>query len=379
MCRSQALGVLSVLFTVVFLCGCSKSSAPATGGWADNGIHVEAWADDQADPDCAAMVEAIRAHADLDQPLHEQYQDLRVIDVHNHGAAGNPLKTIEWQKKYFIDRTILFGDISEPSAVNTDKKAWETYAQYPDVVSPFFAGIPLRDASGLITVVTNLEKGYLGIGEIVAASTHSPVASGLPWKAQHPNDGILPEIYRLSAEYGAPVLLHIDPLVGEPIRKLEQALTEHPDTVIIFGHANAYNTPANIEQLVSKHPNLYIDFFAGFTRYNPESTHRLADFVPLIEKYPDRFMVSTDSGYGVGQAKALEAIYELLDMLTPETVCKVSHQNMDRLIESQLPTKTQIAQIEALSRQVGAQGVQKLNKRMANELIFELQGRLRGK
>jgi predicted TIM-barrel fold metal-dependent hydrolase len=246
------------------------------------------------------------------------------------------------------------------------------YSRYPDKVYPFFAGIPLREETGITMAVTNLEKGYLGIGEIVAASTSSPMTSRLPWKAEHPNDGILPELYQLSARYGVPVLLHIDPPGGKPIEKLEQALKENPQAIIIFGHANAYNTPANIERLVGQYPHLYIDFFAGFTAYNPDSTNELADYVPLIEKYPNQFMVGTDSGYGISQEKAIEAIYELLDLLSPEAVCQVSHQNMERIIESQLPTETQIAQIEALSREAGKQGTQRLNKRMANELIFEL-------
>jgi len=361
---------MSVGILVLFLYGCQKASPTASYS-----IHVEPFADYQTDTDCVEKVKAIRQDAASTIPLYERYQDLRVIDIHNHGASHNPLHTIKQQEKYFIDRIVLFGDISEPSAVDTDEKAYVTYSQYPDAVYPFFAGIPLRDETGITTVVTNLEKGYLGIGEIVAASTYSPVTSRLPWKAQHPNDGILPEIYKLSARYGVPVLLHIDPPEGEPIQKLEQALKENTQAVIIFGHANAYNSPANIEKLVSRYPNLYIDFFAGFTAYNPESKYELGDYVPLIEKYPDQFMLGMDSGYCVGEVKAIEAIYELLDLLTPEAVCQVSHQNMERIIESQLPTETQIAQIEALSHEVGVQGVQSLNKRMANELIFELQGK----
>ena len=221
----------------------------------------------------------------------------------------------------------------------------------------------------------NLQQGYFGIGESLAASTHSPVASRMPWKALHPNDGILPELYQLSAHYGVPVLLHIDPPAGYPVRQLEQALQENPQAIIIFGHANAYNAPSNLERLVSQYPNLVIDFFAGFTAYNRDSRNTLADFVSVIEEYPDQFMVSTDSGYGVGQTKALQAIYELLDLLTPETVCKVSHQNMERIIESQLPTDAQIARIETLSREQGEQGLRRLNKRMANELIFELESK----
>jgi len=368
--RQKVSGLVSALIIAVSLFGCHR--APVT---TSDGIQVVPFADYQADVDCVAEIIAIRDEAASARPLYERYQDLRVIDIHNHGAAGIPWITLKLQEKYFIDRTVLFGAISEPSAIDTDRKAFETYSRYPDEVYPFFAGIPLRDQTGITMTVTNLEQGYLGIGEIVAASTYSPMTSRLPWKAQHPNDGILPEIYRLSAKYSAPVLLHIDPPVGAPIRKLEQALSENPQAIIIFGHANAYNAPGNIEKLVSQYPNLIIDFFAGFTADNPESTHELADFVPVIEKYPDQFMVSTDSGYGVGQKQALQAIYELLDLLTPETACKVSHQNIERIIEMQMPTATQIARIEALSRQVGEGGMRKLNKRMASELIFELEGR----
>jgi predicted TIM-barrel fold metal-dependent hydrolase len=369
--RLQALRLASLSIIAVVLVGCDGTVAAMP-----DGIHVEPVFDYHPDADCAARIKAIREDADPTKPLHERYRFLRVIDVHNHGA-NDPLGTIKLQDRYSVDRTILFGDISEPSAVRTDERAFRTYRQYPDKVYPYFAGIPLRDKKGIAAAVANLEKGFFGIGEIVAASTRSPVASRVAWKAQHPNDGILPEIYRLSAKYRVPILLHIDPTNGEPIEKLEQALAENPQAIIIFGHANAYNTPANIERLLGAHPNLYIDFMPGFTVYNPDSTNKLTDFVPVIEKYPDRFMVSTDSGYGIGGDKAMLAIYELLDLLTPETACKVAHENMDRIIESQPPTATQTAQIEALSRQAGERGVRRLNKRMANELIFELQDKLR--
>ena len=370
MYKPKVFGPISMLIIVMSLSGCYRASATIS-----EGIQVESFADYRADVDCAAKIEAIRQETASTKPLRARYQDVRVVDIHNHGVAENPWNPIRMQETYFIDRTVLFGNISEPAAVDTDQDAYVVYSLFPDKVYPFFAGVPLRDETGITMAEANLEKGFLGIGEIVAASTYSPVTSRLPWKAEHPNDGILPDLYQLSAKYGVPVLLHIDPPMGEPIRKLEQALQENPEAIIIFGHANAYNTPANIEKLVSQYPNLYIDFFAGFTVYNPDSTNELADYVPLIEKYPSQFMVSTDSGYGIGQEKALMAIYELLDLLTPEAVCQVSHQNMERIIESQLPTKLQIAQIETLSREVGEQGTRKLNKRMANELIFELEGK----
>ena len=253
------------------------------------------------------------------------------------------------------------------------------FQSYPDRVYPFFAAVPIYEAEGLDRVRENLEKGYFGIGEIVGASTQSPMTSQLEWKSEHPNDGNLPEIYDLCAEYRVPILLHIDPPEGFPIQMLEEALTQHPDTVFVFAHANAYNTPQNIEALVSAYPNLYVDFFAGFTAYNPDSTYGLEDFVAVIEGYPDQFLVGTDSGYGVGYDSAALATYELLDLLTAETACKVSHQNIARILETQLPTESQIARIKELSKLAGESGTQRLNKRMAHELLFELEAQVSNK
>jgi predicted TIM-barrel fold metal-dependent hydrolase len=210
------------------------------------------------------------------------------------------------------------------------------------------------------------------IGEVVAASTYSPVVSKVEWKAKHPNDGNFPKIYDLAAKYHVPILLHIDPPNGDPIVHLEEALDQHPNTTIIFGHANVYNSPENIEPLLKKHPNLYIDFCPGFTAYNSGSTNKLEDFVPLIEKYSGRFMLSTDSGYGITTKQAAKALYEIIDLLSPETALKIAYQNYERLIEFQPPTETQIQTINTLSARAGIYERYRLNKRMANELIFKL-------
>jgi len=158
---------------------------------------------------------------------------------------------------------------------------------------------------------------------------------------------------------------------------LEEALDTNPNTVIIFGHANAFNSPENIRSLVAKHPNLYIDFFAGFTAYNPRSTYRLKDFVPLIEKFPDRFMLSTDSGYDIGFDKALTAMYETIDLLSPDTACKVAYQNIEQILEAEPPTKTQLRLLKELDKAKKIDLKAVTNKRVANEIIFALQKQAR--
>lgn len=68
------------------------------------------------------------------------------------------------------------------------------------------------------------------------------------------------------------------------------------------------------------------------------SSYKLQGFVQLIEQYSDRFMLSTDSGYGLSVESAALALYEIIDLLSPETAAKVAFQNYERLIELQPPT-----------------------------------------
>jgi predicted TIM-barrel fold metal-dependent hydrolase len=286
------------------------------------------------------------------QELVTLYKDMPVADAHNHNAGGRRYQYMEgiWEGSG-IDRVVLFGAVSEPAAVGTDELAWEAYQENPERYIPFFAGINLHDKSELAKVKENLEKGYFGIGEIAGATTYSEGLKGAIWKTADPMDGILPQMYELCAQYKAPLLLHIDPPNGGVIDKLEEAAVAYPNTTFIFAHANAYNSPENVEALLEKHPNIYMDFFAGFTAFNPESANRLEDYVPLMKKYPERFLLSTDSGYGLkNEAEALRAMYLMIDLLgdTPETRM-IAYGNLDALISAQPATATQLAAIAKLN------------------------------
>lgn len=285
------------------------------------------------------------------EELVAEYGDLGLTDVHNHDASsGAYARMLPTWERDAVSRVVLFGDVSEPSAIYTDQVAWNAYTENPDRFVPYFSGFDLHDDSSLEDVRKLLEQGYFGVGEIAAASTNSPVVSRVAWKANDPMDGYLPQIYELCAEYKAPILLHIDPPFGEPVDKLEQALDAYPDTIFIFGHINAYNSPENIEALMDKHPNLYADFFAGFTDLSPDSGNKLEDFVPVIKKYPDRFLLSTDSGYGLASEEgAIESMYRLLDLLgDPDIARRVAHDNYDAILQAEPATKTQLEAIRKL-------------------------------
>ncbi|SET15498.1 Amidohydrolase [Paenibacillus sp. NFR01] len=309
--------------------------------------------------------------------LVDTYGDLGLIDAHNHDASDDKYAMMHnfWESTK-VSHVVLFGDVSEPSAVSTDANSWSAYQSDPGFYIPYFSGFDLHDPACLEVIKANLEKGYFGLGEIAAASTYSPVVSKVAWKANDPLDGYLPQIYDLIAEYKAPILLHIDPPNGAPIAKLEQALSEHPDTIFIFGHMNAYNTPEEIDRLLSKYPNLYADFFAGFSVFNPESGLHPEIFVPVMKKYPDRFMLSTDSGYGLegGEKKAVVAMYRMLDLLDdPKTAQMIARDNLMNLIQAQTATKTQLKAIGELEKSTGKFYGKNLSKLEAGKILAQAQ------
>ncbi|WP_339290772.1 metal-dependent hydrolase [Paenibacillus sp. FSL E2-0201] len=307
--------------------------------------------------------------------LSAKYKELGLIDAHNHDASGlKYLGMLRTWKDIGVQQVVMFGDVSEPSAILTDKFAWKAYQKYPNIIIPYFSGFDLHDPESLKVVRNNLEMGFFGLGEVVGASTMSPVVSKVAWKANDPMDGYLPQIYDIIAEYKAPILLHIDPPNGVAVAKLEQALEEHPKTIIIFGHINAYNTPEEIDRLLSKHPNLYADFFAGFSVYNVEGGNNPEQFIPVMKKFPDRFMLSTDSGYGIGSEKiAIDAMYQMLDLLDdPGLARKIAHDNLDGIIKAQTATDTQLELIRKLEQETGTiYHVENLSKAEAGQILAE--------
>jgi predicted TIM-barrel fold metal-dependent hydrolase len=364
------------MFIGVSVCVCV---CIGVGSWILNSLHLGESRSMRAEAvtTAAAIMTATTVEANPSTPVKKSFDDLLrqygpvpLADAHNHDASGSRYTGMHnmW-KRDAMDRVILFGDVSESSAIQTDANAWNAYIERPDFFVPYFSGFDLHDPSSLEVVRSNLEQGYFGLGEVAAASYYSPVVSKVEWKAKDPMDGFLPQIYELCAEYQAPILLHIDPPNGFVIDKLEEALAAHPKTTFIFGHANAYNSPENIKGLLERHDNIYMDFFAGFTVFNPESTNRVEDFLPVMKQFPDKFMLSTDSGYGLPtEDAAIEAMYRVMDLIGDRALIKkVAYDNLDAIIRNEPATKTQK---EAIQKEDAAHDVAKLTKLEAGKLLW---------
>lgn len=305
--------------------------------------------------------------------LVDTYGELGLSDGHNHDASGGQYNRMmpNWELNR-VAHVVLFGDVSERSAIQTDAVSWSAYQSDPELFIPYFAGFDLHDPSSLDVIKDNLEKGYFGLGEIAGASSYSPVVSTVEWKANDPMDGYLPQIYDLIATYKAPILLHIDPPNGAPVAKLEQAMKEHPNTTFIFAHMNAYSSPKELDRLLGSYPNLYADFFAGFSVFNPEGGQHPENFIPVMKKYPDRFMLSTDSGYGLdgGEPRAIEAMYRMIHLLDdPKIARMIAQDNLMNLINAEPATETQLKAIAELEQSTGKSYDDNLSKREAGSIL----------
>ena len=363
----------AVVGVVILVVSLMNSNRPPQQDLADKAVQI---IESEPEPE-PEMVDLTSTTEPSIEDLLSEFSRLPLADAHNHGSVlGIEGKLPIWEK-LGVDRVVLFGEVSRQMATLHDMRTWTYYQQNPDLVIPFFAGINLKDPDDLQVARDLLEMGYFGIGEIAGASTNSPAVSDAEWKATDPMDGILPRLYELCAEYKVPVLLHVDPPFGYPILMLEEALEAYPDTAFIFAHANAYNSPENIEELLKEHENLYIDFFAGSTAFNPRSANKLEDFVDVIRAYPDRFMISSDSGYDIerGEEQAIEAMYMMLDLLKddPVLVRQVAYDNLDALIRDQPATTTQKAKIAELNKMIGSQyDVASITKLEAGKILSEM-------
>jgi predicted TIM-barrel fold metal-dependent hydrolase len=255
--------------------------------------------------------------------------DIPIIDVHNHDAIDHRyLNAINLWNRFGVKQVVLFGNVSEPEAIPTDELALDAARRYPDRIIPFVAGVDIRTSAGLAYVRRQFARGAKGVGEIVGMSSGSPVVSRVAWKGENLLDGFLPQLYELCGQWHRPILLHIDPPNGQ----LEEVALLYPNTIFIFAHGNAFNTPERLHKLLRGTSNVLIDFFAGYTAYNDSAGLTLEDYVPLIEEYPNRFLLGSDSGYGVGYENAYIAMRRLLNLVRRDVAERIAYGNFKHLM-----------------------------------------------
>jgi len=211
---------------------------------------------------------------------------------------------------------------------------------------PFICGFNAADRNAVDHVerMLALYPGFWqGIGEVflrhdeLTALTYGPVPRA--------TSTAFGRLLDLAAQRGLPVLVHSD--IGpawleqpEFLGEIESAIRTHPNTRIVWAHAGISrriviaNHTEILRRMLGQYPNLTIDL--SWVIFDQEiAPGGVLDrrWVSLIEAYPDRFVIGSDTvGFFDQYKPTIQRYYLLLDALQPDTARKVAHDNFLALL-----------------------------------------------
>lgn len=212
---------------------------------------------------------------------------------------------------------------------------------------PFLSGFNPNDknADALIRQMLELDPGlWQGIGEVF--TRHDDLTSLIEGDTPRANNEAMTRVYHLAAEHDLPVMLHANitskrersPLY---LHEIEEPLRNHPHTRFIWAHAGTSAEihrhqerldflHATLERMLGDYPNLYVDL--SWTLVQPYLLDAQGrpdkDWLRLVERYPDRFMLGSDV---VGRFDSLGELMQgfdpFLDALPESVARKVARDN----------------------------------------------------
>lgn len=207
---------------------------------------------------------------------------------------------------------------------------------------PFVCGINPNDknaADHIRKVIDDYPGQFYGIGELM--SRHDDLTAltyGEPPRADAP---AFLEVYDLAAEKDLPVLIHHNisgSYMDNPIylKEMERALAHNRKTNIIWAHVGISrrveisNLLEIADRMLKANKNLYYDIsWVVYDNYinKDETIHN--QWVTLIERYPDRFLIGSDVvGHWSAYSNEITKYYSLIDKLSEETAKKVCTDNI---------------------------------------------------
>lgn len=219
---------------------------------------------------------------------------------------------------------------------------------------PFCCGFNCNDrfaADHVEQLLRLYPKFWQGIGEIM--SRHDDLTALTYGEAPHVDGLGFRGIYDLAAAKGLPVLVHHNVTAQNTekvlyLDELKRALAYNRNCNIIWAHVGISRRveikglTQIADALLRENKNLWVDIsWVVYDYYflNQFPTHyfdgdSLDDWVALIERHPDRFLLGTDK-VGHWSTYPAEAVkyYTLLDKLRPATVDKICRENALALIK----------------------------------------------
>ncbi|MBU2897546.1 amidohydrolase family protein [Vibrio hepatarius] len=215
---------------------------------------------------------------------------------------------------------------------------------------PFMTGFNPTDmfaAKQIEQMIENDPGFWKGIGEVLTRhDSLSALTLGEQARANHP---ALMKVYKVAAKHKLPVILHSN-ITSEREKKplykheLVEALEKNPKTTFIWAHAGTSTTLLRrqdlsflideVSQLLNDYDNLYI--LASWSLHDLilDTPQSKKEWVELIIKYPNRFMMGSDVVGRFNHAgDVLSGWDELLDALPYDVAEKMAKKNMLQMVK----------------------------------------------
>ena len=220
---------------------------------------------------------------------------------------------------------------------------------------PFCCGCNCNDkfaADHLEQILHIYPKFWSGVGEIM--SRHDDLTALTYGEPPHVDGEGFRGIYDVAASKGLTVLVHHN-VTAQNVDKvlyldeLKRALAYNRKCKIIWAHVGisrrveVKNLIKIADDLLRTNSNLWIDiswivydyYFLDKFPNNFYDGDTLDDWVKLIEKYPERFLIGTDKvGHFATYPEEVTKYYKLLDKLKPKTVENICKNNVLSLVKT---------------------------------------------
>jgi predicted TIM-barrel fold metal-dependent hydrolase len=245
--------------------------------------------------------------------------DLPVFDAHIHFSKPDwnvytPERALDLLARAGVRRALV--------SSTPDDGTLKLYERAPKVIVPFLRPYRTRDDMSTWTrdpavaayVEDRLKRGvHRGIGEFHMGASDVDGAT-------------VKRLAALAAQRDLCFQAHVD---EETIEKL---LTAYPNVRMLWAHAGMSSSAATVSKLLDRYPKLWVEL-ALRSDVAPGGTLD-PEWRAVLVRYPDRFMVGTDTWVTSRWAvvgDATRAVQRWLGQLPPDVAEKIAWRNGDRL------------------------------------------------
>lgn len=277
----------------------------------------------------------------LEREISTNIKQLNFIDGHVH--LNDVKMQIQLMKDNNVSQAVVFWGRN-----STNESIEKAFYDYPDKFIPFVSISPEREKyrelwkSNNPKLIKILEKElkkrvFKGIGEI--STVHFP-GQGFPEADFSPLSSSMKEIMKLAEEYKVPVMIHCE---ITRIKEFSELLNEFKNVKVIWAHGG-YTHYFLAKRMIENHSNLYYELSARTWMNHPKSpdytifknnSEIWKQWLNLIETYPNRFILGTDSSNHSSKRdkEKIKSAQLFLNQLSVATIKKISQENLLEIIK----------------------------------------------